>query len=209
MKKKTKFAVTFALVLALLLSSVVTSYAASGTKKMTLYTDVIKSGKYAYCCTYNGIYRVNLKTKKVKQILKDDGTFDVNPPDSMKLYKGYIYYTTAAPMGSTLGRVKTNGKNNRLLASIWDYAISKNKIYYTGYDFENENPDGIKRVMSLNGKNEKKCSYEVINKYKRSNKKGYKVITKIKPIDEYESIDTYYLVTPNKKKIKLGKRVVY
>lgn len=172
----------------------VSVFAATKTKKMTLYTEVIKSGKYAYCCTPNGVYKVNLKTKTKKLIVSDEN-FEMYPPDTMKLYKGYLFYTAGGGTGTGLHRVKTNGKNNKGLTSICSFAISKNKIYYTEYDFGNGGSKRIKKVMKLNGKGKKKSSYNVVNTLKKSNKKGYRVKT-------FDSV--IYLITPNKKKIKLG-----
>ena len=34
----------------------------------TVYYDVIKDGKIVYCAGHTGLYKVNLKTKKVKRI---------------------------------------------------------------------------------------------------------------------------------------------
>lgn len=48
------------------------AYAASkgGTKKMSVYDSVIKSGNYAYCSTPTGIYKVNIKNKKTQRLIK-------------------------------------------------------------------------------------------------------------------------------------------
>lgn len=212
MNKKSKFAILIVLVFSLVLSSAVTSFAASGTKRMTVYNQVIKSGKYAYCATPKGIYKVNLKTKQKKLIAKDE-VFEIYPPGEMKLHKGYIYYTTGGGTSSDLCRVRTDGKKHRSLHSIWNYAIKNNRIYFTDYDYDNGNPKGVKRSMTLNGKSVKKSPYKISNKIKKSNKKGYRVTTNTTVLDreyDYYSGDVivtentkYYLVTPDKTKIKL------
>lgn len=149
------------------------SMAASKTKKMTLY-DVVKSGKYAYAGTDNAIYKVNIKTGKVRKMKSfgEDTYFG-----GMRLYKGYLYYLVDDDsLNSNLFRmnVKT-GKIKRLVsyseANI-QFAIRKSKIYYM---VEDEIGHKYKRVMKLNGKSKRKSSYKVSNSWKKTNSSKYKL----------------------------------
>jgi len=207
--KKSRIAIILGIIVSLILSSMTVSYAASGTKKMTAYRVVIK-GKYAYCGAHNGIYRVNLYTESKKRIVKENNEgFDFGPC-YLKIFKGYLYYLSDGPILSPLSRVKLNGKNKKHLADVYEYAISKGKIYYTSYSFNTDKD--IKRVMKLNGKNKKKSRYNVRMKYKDSNKSGYRVEqvlvrTETEYFDEeyYNVIEHYadYFVGPNGEMIKL------
>lgn len=171
------------------------------SKKMTVYS-IIKKGKYVYCVTYNGnLYRVNIKTGKKKCIEAHNSPWGETGSGCLKIYKGYLYYGVYGVLGQgTLYRVKTNGKNKKLLESnVADYAISKNKIYYTKYGERLWEDDSVtKWYMKLNGKNKKKGKFKVVQKFKRSNVKGYKVKRTKK-----NGRATEYLICPNRKKIKL------
>lgn len=181
------------------------AFGASGTKKSTLYTGVIKKGNTVYCNAKLGIYKVNLKTGKVKALKKYDreGVLYFSQGSTcMKLYKGYIYFMDGAGIGLSLNRVKASGgkkaqnlttKNN---FNVYSFAISKGKIYIEGPSRDTFND--VKRVMKLNGKSAKKSKYKVVNKIKTTNKKGYKIQTKT---SGGKSKD--YLVTPSGKKYKL------
>ena len=179
------------------------------TMKMTLYDQVIKKGKYAYCCDKGLIYKVNLKTNKVKKLIKSP-----NYRSNMKLYKGYIYYNDFT-WGSSIhiSRVKTNGKANKYLAWQTDemgYVIKGKRIYYRDIEW-NEDTDEESRVtysIKLNGKNRKKVKYRVKPIYKNTNKKGYKVI--VKRSSDFDDFDgtgymISYLKKPNGKRIRLAK----
>lgn len=208
--KKVRLATILAVVVALIFSSMTVSYAASKTKTMTVYTEVVKKGNYAYCAARNGIHRVNLKTGARKRIVKFNKDSPAGGPSCMKLHKGYLYYELDGMMTQGLYRIKLNGTGRKYLAEIWDYTISKGKIYYTTYNYKNDK--AAKRVMSLNGKNKKKSSYNVKQRYKSTNATGYRVKTELKKTEkEYfneescEVIEHYteYLTTPNGEKIKL------
>ena len=202
-RMKSRSAIIILLVAVLMTSSIMVSYGASASSKvsMTTYSDVIKSGKYAYCSTYSGIYRVNLNNNKVKRIVKTDPSWYMGPY-SMKLYRGYIYYCTGDGVIVSLSRVKTNGKSNKRIGSITDYAIKGKTIYYTyiDYDFETDKEYTLHKKMSLIGKNKKISSVAVKStKGKKSNVKGYRV----KHVEKSNGKCTDYLVKKNKKKIKI------
>ena len=219
------------LIMSMILSSSVTSFGASGTKKMTVYEQVIKSGKYAYCITYDGVYRVNLKTLKKKLIYKSiyrnelyskdlldnyEEGLETNNVRYIKLYKKYIYLYEDG-----LRRVSISGKHRKTLdtkAPMIGYAIHKNRIYYIIQD-EDEPWIKYKRQMKLNGKSKKKGLYYAEAKFKRTNKKGYRVKTKDKVVSTETYTDaegfeqtrlivesTQWLVTPNGTKVELDKR---
>ena len=195
------------LALSIVSSSVCLSFGAS--PKISKAYDVIKKGKYVYCCAYNGIYRVNIKTGGKKRIVKEKAP-GIHRPSSMVLYKGYLYYIDEAVIGASLYRVKTTGKNKKFLASVYNFAVKKSGIYYTApnRDFDKV----VKRKMKLNGKNKRKSAYRVKTKYKRSNNRGYYVKDKVTVLSkEYDyELEGYwkktrtdeYLITPSNR-IKL------
>ena len=181
------------------------AFGASGTKKMTYYGEVIKKGNTAYCNAKIGIYKVNLKTGKVKALKEYDPEGAVHFGQSagcMKLYKGYLYYTDGAGIGIALNRVKVSGKSKpqdllkHIDFTVSAFAISKGKIYLEGTYMDSGK--AVKRVMKLNGRNIKKSKFKITNTYKLTNKKGYKIQTV-----SSGGKGTDYLVTPAGKKIKL------
>ncbi len=229
--KHSRTLIIITLILGLLLSSAVCSYGASGTKKMTAYEQVIKSGKYAYCITYDGVYKVNLKTWTKKLIYKSkyrnklvsndyldnyEKGLETNNIDYIKKHKNYIYL-----FEDGLRRVSTAGKHKKTLdtkAPAMGYAIYKNKIYYIT---QNDDKPWIthKRQMKLNGKSKKKGPYYAETRTKKTNKKGYRIKTKDKVVstetymdrDGFEQkrfviLSTQYLVTPSGKQVELDKR---
>ena len=169
--------------------------------KMTVYDNVIKSGKCVYCCDGYRIYRVNLKTGKVKNLVKKTGSPD-EAYFAMKK-KGKYIYCQYDMQGDEIYiyRVKTNGKKVQKLNKerLWvaDYWISGKKLYYSGRTLEDI---GVKRVMNLNGTSLKKSKLKCNMKRARSNVKGYRVIIKY---DENDSAKTW-LKKPDGEKIPLG-----
>ena len=199
--RKARILIIAALAAALIASSMMVSFAATGNKTIysTTYNEVIKGSKYAYCSTGKGLYRVNHKTNKVKRIASAASPWA--SPAAMKLYKGYIYYCAGDGVNNMLYRVKTNGKNKKYLGSVADYAIKNGTIYYTyySYDYDTEKEVILHKKMSLLGKNKKKTSCKVSMKTKATNKKGYRV----KTVEKSGGTCIDYLVKPNKKKVKL------
>lgn len=172
------------------------SFGASKTKKMTVYSNCIKSGKMVYCATGSGVYKVNVKTKGKKKLC---GGYNVG---CLKLYKGYLYFTNTADSGaSNIWRVKTNGKKKKKLANGGRYAIKGKRIYYYGesYDKYGDIKKTFKRSMKRNGKNKKKSKYKVKNTVKKTNKKGYKIVYTYKFDENDNQVVRYYLKTPSKK----------
>jgi predicted methyltransferase len=194
MKKKTKFAVIFALIAALILSNTVSAFAASKTKKMTVYNEVIKSDKYVYCAAGNGIYKIDLETGSNQKLVKNDA-YPFVGIGGMKLYKGYLYYLTGGSgiASPSLYRIKTNGKGNKKLDSADMYVIKKKKVYYTKRVGDSYNKS-VKRQMNLNGSKKKKSSYRVKSTFKDSNATGYY----IKQVESGSGVYSDYLVTPDK-----------
>ena len=198
--RKARIVIIAALVAALIASSMMVTFAATGSKTVysTTYNEVIKGSTYAYCSTGKGLYRVNPKTNKIKKI-SSEGMPDIEPV-AMKLYKGYIYYLVGDGINNCLYRVKTNGKNKKFLGNVANYAI-KNKTIYYPHDTYNEDTGREvpqHKKMSLTGKNKKKTVYKVYMKNKATNKKGYRV----KTVESSNKL-TYYLAKPNKKRVKL------
>ncbi len=179
------------------------SFAASSkTKKMTAYTECVKSGNYVYCNTPSGIYKINIKNNKKSRIAKV-GYPSYEGFAGMKLKNGYIYYSYVGMEGEmALYRVKTNGKSRKELASFYDgyedgpqFAISGKKIYYKGYSNYGCTKK-FKKKMKLNGKSKSKSSYNVKTKYAKTNKSGYRVVNK-----GNDETTKYYLRKPNGKKV--------
>ena len=198
--RKVRFVIIAALVAAMIASSMMVSFAATGSKTVysTTYNEVIKGSTYAYCSTGKGLYRVNPKTNKIKRIASAASPWA--SPATMKLYKGYIYYTAGDGVNNMLYRVKTNGKNKKFLGNVANYAIKNKTIYYTHYTYNEDTGREVPqhKKMSLTGKNKKKTVYKVYMKNKATNKKGYRV----KTVESSNKL-TYYLVKPNKKRVKL------
>lgn len=162
--------------------------ASSGkTKKMTVYTQVIVKGNYAYCIARLGLYKVNLKTGHKKRLVKNMmPEVDSGSVVTIKLHRGYLYYEAAGALcDNGLCRIKTSGKKDKYLGDVYNYAIKKNRIFYTTYGAS----DSVKKKkqMSLNGKHKRKSKFKVKNKYRKSNKKGYYVETVL--LDETEDYD--------------------
>ena len=199
--RKVRFVIIAALAAALIASCMMVSFAATGSNTVysTTYNEVIKGSTYAYCSTGKGLYRVNPKTNKVKRIASAPSPYA--SPATMKLYKGYIYYTAGDGVNNTLYRVKTNGKYKRRIGSVADYAIKNGTIYYTyySYDYDAEKEVILHKKMSLLGKNKKKTSYKVSMKTRNTNKTGYRV----KEVEKPDGTCVAYLVKPNKKKVRL------
>ena len=139
--------------------------------KMTVYDNVIKSGKCVYCCDGYRIYRVNLKTGKVKNLVKKTGSPD-EAYFAMKKKGKYIY-------------CQYDMQLNKERLWVADYWISGKKLYYSGRTLEDI---GVKRVMNLNGTSLKKSKLKCNMKRARSNVKGYRVIIKY---DENDNAKTW------------------
>ncbi|MBQ6496289.1 MAG: hypothetical protein IJI74_03870 [Firmicutes bacterium] len=182
-----------------------TAYAETAAK-MYEY-GAFKDGKTVYCCGETGLYKVKVtssgKVKSKKRIVKCGlhaylFSFHKNGK--------FIYYTQGTE-GTTsyVKRVKTNGKENKKLATLEDsmygFSIDGDKIYYSTYDWDAD--DEIFMCMNLDGSDKQTTTITPNSKFKRTNKKGYKVVIKYdgKYVKEY-------LKTPKAKKL-LGKKKVY
>lgn len=192
-------------------SFTVVSFGASGTKKTTLYSDVLVSGSYAYCSVPTGIYRVNLKTNKVQRIVDNSEDYEITGAlFGMKIHKKYLYYMSTGGVGSPLYRIRKSGGKAKFLDVVYDYAIKNGKIYYECYDYKKEN--NAKKVMKLNGKSKRKSSYKVKAKYKKTNKKGYSLryVNTGKreyyaDYEEYLPVIESYLVRPGKSNVLINR----
>ncbi len=185
--------VSILLIMVLVLSMATTmSFAASKNKKMTAYTQCIKSGNTVYCLTFDGIYKVDIKKGKVTKFAEGGYFGCIN----MKLYKGYLYYVTSAQNGNDyLYRVKVKNKKRYKLVGaptdVLDYAVTKSKIYYSYTDESVEK--SYYKEMKLNGKSKKNSKYMAVLTEKESNASGYSVI------ENYSGGKFYvYLKTPTK-----------
>ncbi|MBR3199996.1 MAG: hypothetical protein IKG17_01485 [Mogibacterium sp.] len=214
MKKSKSLKLVRSLIASLLMAMMVVSLSApeamaksSKTKTMTAYNQVVVNGSYAYCSANGGLYKVNLKTGEKKLFVQPYDSESGTAIDSMKLYKGYLYYIDGSDVNSLLHRIKLSGKNKKALGNVVSYAISNGKIYYK---IRNKSEKIVKKSMKLNGSNKKKSRYNVKMKGRKSNKKGYyinQVLTHTDPHNNYEYY-TDYLVTPSGKRIALSNYMI-
>ena len=193
-----------------LVSFLPTSSAHAATKPTKVYNQVIKSGKYAYCNAGNGIFRVDLKSGKIKKLVNDPGVYGHYGRMAKKgKYLYYIRYST--DFRAEFFRVKTSGGKVKQLAGflsqngfVTKYMIKGKKIYYQ----EQYNLTRTNKVMKLNGKSKKNSNRKAKWKIGTSNKAGYSIIKKY----GVESADTgsllpiqYWLKVPGGKTYYLGK----
>ena len=171
------------------------------TKKMKTY-NCIKSGKTVYCTNGNRIFKVNLKTKKVKKLVKGKYGY----PSYLKKKGKYLYYCDVSQgLESYIYRINTKNNKKKILAHpIYPaYAISGKKIYYKAV-FVKDNGYGDvhykNKVIKLNGKSKQNTKWKVSMKNKKTNKKGY-YVTDNWDGQSWDPV-TYYLQTP-KGRIKL------
>ena len=130
------------------------AYVAGSTRLMKVY-DSIKSDNYVYCATFDGIYKINIKTYRITRLAaRGQGNEYLH---ALKKKGSYIYYMANGPIYTNLMRVKTFGSKAKKILDGFDTkalegnAISKSKLYVT-------NGVGKERVMSLSGKSAKKTS---------------------------------------------------
>lgn len=124
-----------------------TAAAAGATVQSTVYTQVIKSGKNAYCNCAKGICKVNLKTGKVTWLLKiPKSGISLMGYNYMQKKGNYLYYEClgSTELTTTVNRINLKTKKNQVLASssgmdakrpyhIDSYAIKGSKLYVSGY----------------------------------------------------------------------------
>lgn len=193
-----KFALLFvALVVAVMF---IPQPVSAASKSMTTYNQVIKIDKTVYCTDGHGIFRVSLKSGKVKTLVSFVDEMDWRTIANMKSKGKYIYFVDYSDsIEANIMRVSKSKANARVLAQVeWlkGYAIYKNNIYYTS-----DEPGKMK--MALNGKSKKKTKYRAIMKEKNTNKKGYSVLSYI----DDEGYFVSFLKTPKGKEYLL-ERVV-
>lgn len=191
------------IIISLFFSSTIISFGATKTKKMTVYDEVIKSGRYLYCCDRYRIYRVDIKTKRILNLVKRTGAPDEGY-GSMRKKGKYIYCLYYMQGEDTdIFKLKTTKKSpkklNKRILYVDDYYLSKNRFYYSGWELPSANH--VNRVMKLNGKSVKKSNVKCKNLRKKSNAKGYRVIVK----DDMNGNVKSWLRFPNGKKMALGK----
>ena len=186
------------------------------TKPTKVYSQVIKSGDYAYCISGTGIYKVNVKTGKKKKLVKDPG--DYGHYRQMCKKGSYLYYIKGGTdVRADLYRVSINGGKSKHLAGsvnkgryVLKYMIKKNRIYYKE---RNDRTGKIKtKKMKLNGKSKKNTRAKVRWVEKKSNKSGY-FVEEI-PYDppygsSYYVMIQYYLATPGGDYYDLGAKGFY
>ena len=192
MKKSLRKALCLALAVIMMVAScTVVSFGATGTKKMTAYTDCCKSGNYVYTVSMGGLYRYNIKTGALKRLVK------INYPmyegiTGIRVKSGYVYYSYMGMEGSAaIYRIKTSGTSKKRLAEFYSgydnvqWAISSGKIYYRGHK-NYSCTKAFKKVMKLNGKSKKSTSYTAKTTYKINNAAKYYVIQRdVESVDEY------------------------
>lgn len=74
--------------------------------------------------------------------------------------------------------MKINGKSRKFLAVIYEaYIVNGKNLYYNSISSETYERSDY-RVAKLNGSDKKKASIKAKNKYRDSNKRGYRIIYK-------------------------------
>ena len=176
----------------------------AATKPTKVYDQVIKSGDYAYCIAGTGIYKVNVKSGKIKKLVKDPG--DYGHYRQMCKKGKYLYYIKGGTdVRGDLYRVSIKGGKSKHLAGnvnkarcVSKYMIKKDRIYYKEMNATNGKEKTKK--MKLNGKAKKKSKAKVKWSQEESNKSGYYIDVNVYDAPSgsgyYEMIQ-YYLETPN------------
>ena len=193
------------IILVLVLTVIVVAFlpltASAASRTMKVYDEVLKEGKYVYCISEAGIYKVNVRNGNKKTLEKKDSTYTGTFPEAMKKKGKWLYYMADGPIGTGLYRVNVNNARDVELVEpdgehwVERYMISGNRIYYTW---------GSKyRVMKLNGKNKKYTKTKPLMRHYTSNARGYKVINKYYTVGGVDYCISY-LKTPSRE-IYLGK----
>ena len=178
--------------------------ASKSAKKMTVYDSVIKNGNTVYCSDRFAIYKVNLKTKSVKRLVKKIGYWD-EYYYAMKKKGNYIYalYDMQGDC-ENLYRISINGggqkKLNKHQMIINKYYIKGKKLYYSGLKMDYDTQ--VRVVSKLNGSNVKKTKKKFSMKQKETNSdaKGYSTY-----VDNKHPYANTYLNLPDGSRIHLGK----
>ena len=180
------------------------SYAASKMVKSTTYSNTLKSGSFVYCTNGNKLFKVNLRTGKVKTMCKAKVGYITN----LKIKNKYIYFNemSLGTTGGRLNRISLKSGKKQVLAknNVYPkYAIKGKKIYYE-YSKVSKNGSKVtrhKRVMNLNGKKKKSTKVKIKMNSKLTNAKGYMVDSDF----DYASYDwgnfepvNYFLKTPSR-----------
>ena len=197
---------------ALLCSFVLTqtpSHAA--TKQTKAYNPVIKSGDNAYCIAGTGIFKVDLKSGKIKTLVKDPGEYG-HYRQMCKKGKYLYYIKGGTDVRADLYRVSINGGKSKHLAGsinkgrfVTKYMIKKDRIYYGEHN--DRTGKNTTKKMKLNGKSKKKTKKKVKWSEKATNKSGYYIdTTPYGPPagSDYYEMRQYYLITPAGHQYDLG-----
>ena len=181
------------------------TYGASKTVKAKSYVECIKSGKFVYCNTDTAIYKVNVKKGTKKKIVSvSNPKTGLGLITSMQLHKGYIYYEycpNEEKATNCIYRVKKSGKSKKKLAEYKTpfignpFAVKGKKVYYFAYANDYDENSKVTMQMKLNGKKKAKTNKKVKVVFKKTNKKGYNLLTEEVSEDVYK----IYLKTPKKK----------
>lgn len=184
-----------------------TAYAAAKPRTMKTYGS-IKSGNLVYGIGSSGIYKVNIKTKKVRRLVKllENDWISTN---SLAKKGNYLYYIGGGPASSSLYRVNINNAKRKCLFSgvggvndreVVGYIIYKNKIYvhYLDRNFKHKYT-----IMNLNGTSKKQTKVIVKNKGVRTNNKSYYVYSTEK--NKGGHCYSYDYLKAAKRRIYLGK----
>ena len=181
---------------------------AASKKSIVVYEDVIKKGNIVYCASYVGLQKINLKTKKTKNLVKKD--LDGFP--SFMILKGkwlfYNYFsggTTSCVCRVNVnnGKIQILGNNEISIAGkkfdnvyYEKIAIKGSRIYCQCYNETNDGKsESFNMSMGLNGKKKKLISSGIKTQKKKSNKSGYRIDSKRVRTGDHV-YEYYYLKTP-------------
>ena len=192
MKKKWEAIV---LMLALLFLMMVSPVFAGSTINSTLYNRVLKENKVVYCTGAGGIYKVKVKSGKVKsskKLVKASVAYGKNCLYGSMIKDGdYLYYCKDNYMGpqGTYYRVNIKSKTKNKLTGMLDmpenFVINEEKIYYDYYEeiWDDYSDDPIfegyrTKSMNLDGSSKQFVDVKVKTSYKKSNDANYSVVMK-------------------------------
>ena len=170
------------------------SFGATKSKTMKLYDECYKSGNIVYCIAGDGVYKVNIKTKK-KTCLSRFEYPEYQGYTGIRLHKGYLYCLfSCLDYDEGIDRIKVTGKKKiKTIVEVegddLTFAISKKKIYYRYYSAISDKY--LKKKMKLNGKKKVKTTIKAKNVYRHTNNKRYRVRGRELDDGGYE----YYLTT--------------
>jgi len=187
------------------------TFEAASTKRMTVYTRLIKKGNMVCCCIggpYDdrcAIVAVDLRTGIAKRVVHYPSYLLLT---GMMIKGDYLYFLAKGHDydGNAYHLYRVNlstGKKKCLVREISGYVIQGNKIYFRKTLKKNTFPYGIRgyknMVMKSSGQAKKSTSVKALNKHKNTNASDYRILK-----EEAGKYIRFYLLKPTNEKIYMG-----